>query len=330
MKATIKKTSMFIGFTAAIFAFAIMANRSINYSLFHPESDYIRYSNPTRDDLPLAYIPIWIYSHIFGHKIGPSLLGLTIGTLFLSFFMYKFYKENRIAMFSIFPLLFIGNLGMRQQLMGNLRSLMGFSIIAFGSFYKVDPLIILASSLTYFPSTVYYVAYKTIKRDNLKQVYIAFILALVIGICFSWTNEPWQSNFLKTIQIITPFSITNHYYTRDKVIANPQFYGWISYVINSMTIPIMGAYDYINSRQKETLIWTLLYLLPFIPYRGLWLSKRLMWISWLPSTMIFYHSKENIYKTICVFFLAFYFVRIFNAPHCKDLDFITNFLGVAK
>ena len=166
----------------AVFAFILMANRSLNALQFHPESDYLRYretaANPAPSDLPLAYLAMRLYTLLFG-AVGLNLLSLTLGSIVLAFFMYHLYREDRWGMYCVFPALFIGNLGLRQQLMGNLRCMLGFTIVIVASHYGVDAVGILASSLAYFPSAVYYVAYKTIKRENLKHVYASFAAALI-------------------------------------------------------------------------------------------------------------------------------------------------------
>ena len=119
----------------------------------------------------------------------------------------------------------------------------------------------------------------------------------------------WHANFLKTLQIITPFSVTPRWYSRDPVLVSPHFYGWTEYVVKTIPLPAIGLYDYSKTRSKESLAWTILYCLPFLPYRGLWLSKRLMWVNWAASYKILYYTRETLYKAACLAWLAFYLGR---------------------
>lgn len=315
-----KSFYLVLGGISVVISCLICIYRSFIYS---PHSDFYRYIRRLKEgvfnDAPISNLAMKVFYDGLG-KNGLSLLTCMIVFSIIAGLMIKLYREERYFLFSVLPILIVGNLAMRATMGGLLRSLIGFSIILYAGLDDKENLrktgiIIILTTLTYFPATIYYIIYKTLKGKNLKQIYI-FAFGIVLIACLGSTRFPyWYNNIFKTLELITPFEVHSLWYKEDQLFALPSFFGWTNYVYKTNVILLIGIYDYVKTKNKESLVWTILYASPFIPYRGLWLSKRLMRISWMPFIMILYHSKDNNFKNLVVVILCIYFSEIL---HFKD------------
>lgn len=317
------------GLTFLSFSLGIIYNTSIN---FKETSDYRRYekrlNSTTFTDIPLSFIIMKISINIFGNR-GLYYVSIIFSSTLLIFLMIKLWIDKKYRYFCLFPILFIGNFTMRSTLrIGLIRSLMGFSILMIGSLYDSKKLnsyiILLLTSLIYYPSTVYYIIYKTIKRENIKQIYLIASFITIISLILSLNNPYWYKNLLSTLEIITPFNLTHIRYHYDAIFSFPNFKQWLNYIILTIPIIIIGFLDYHQTKNKESLSWSILYCLIFIPFRGSWLTQRLILISWVPFYMIIYHSKEELNNLLLIAYLSVYFI------HNLKLDYILLFEQLIK
>jgi len=311
------------------FSICIIYNESINNK---ETSDYRRYEKRLKSDkfidLPLSLIIMKLSIIIFG-DMGLYFISILFSSILLISIMFKLWTNEKYLYFCLFPILFTGNITMRNTLrIGLIRSLMGFTIIMIGSLFKPNKInsyiVLILTSLIYYPSTIYYLIYKTFKNENIKQIYFVTICITIISLILSVNNHYWNKNLLSTLQLITPFNLTNLRYLLDTVIAFPDFKQWKDFVIMTIPIIVIGFLDYYKTKNKESLSWSLLYCLIFIPFRGLWLTERTILISWASFYMIIYHSKETFKNLLLVAYLSVYFI------HNLIIDYISIILIIIK
>lgn len=282
----------------------------------HDYSKYIEIigENKLINDLPLSYLIIKNVYNLVGIG-GFAIINIVCFNLILLIFEKKFIDNKKYLTYSLLPIIFFFNDGVLLQIGSSIKNNIGFVVVCLsqylnGLFWDVSLLSLLALSI-HIPSFFYLLFYKILINRKLKYYCIIFFSGFIIITLLMFTI-----GFFGEYAINTILTLRHNYIHAINIGFNPDYsFGkWFKYIIYCLSIMPFMIRRYLKSRDRDIIVYSILLMLPYIPFFAIEFRWRLLVLSWFPLINLLNYIDEKSDERFYLLSLA-----LFNLIHLKEL-----------